>query len=125
MWQLLLPEAAVETLQTGSRSVHNARMHFEVSQDEEFARMTIQYLDEAVPLLARVHHYLLLTLARLRLEQQQDDPDNPDANGWVHILDLAKMLRLGERQINLQVFRARKQVAEAGIGVADLTIETI
>jgi len=122
-WQLFLPEPDEETLRAGAPSVHEIQLRFEVSSDEEYARMTIGHRDDVIPLQARAHHYLLLTLARIRLEDQARDPEQPSAHGWVHLEDLARMLRQRERQLNLQVFRARKQVAEAGVEEAASIVE--
>jgi FHA domain len=85
---------------------------FEVSQDEEHVTLRLRHGDHDLDLGERTHHYVLLTLARL----QADDAKRglaPSEQGWVYQDRLAKMLGLGSAHLNIQIFRLRKQLAQA------------
>lgn len=121
-WRLSLPQESDQTLDRSAPSVANLSLHFEVSADEEFAQIFLDRRGQRTPLEARVHHYLLLTLARQRQRDAQDG--GPEAgHGWVHQSELAHMLRIEESQVNLQIFRARRQLADAGVEDAAHIVE--
>jgi hypothetical protein len=90
-----------------------ALFSFQVSLNEEhaFLKITLDAWRE-VDLGERVHHYSLLTLARRRLDDAERGLD-PSSQGWVDLLDLAKMLGLEPAHLNIQIHRARKQIAGA------------
>lgn len=87
-------------------------LHFELSQDEEHARLSAQVGSLLIDLGERVHHYSLATLARLRLRDDQQGHD-PHSQGWVALDDLARMLGVDASYLNIQIFRARGQFANA------------
>lgn len=50
--------------------------------------------------------------------------DDPQINhGWLYVDDLLKMLKITDNQLNLQIFRARKPLAQAGVEDAANLIE--
>lgn len=121
-WTLLLPADPELTLDRDAPSVATIGLRFQVSRDEEFAQMSVLHGAREIPLEARVHHYLLLTLARCRLRDiEQGVP--AAAAGWIHQTELARKLRIEEGQVNLQVFRARSQLAEAHVEEAAGVVE--
>jgi hypothetical protein len=122
LWRLHLPEVEERTLRVSATpSVGTIGLRFEVSADEEYARMVVLHDREVIPLEERVYHYLLLTLARRR---EADRAEHPEAAcGWVHQEDLARMLRIEENQVNVQIYRARKQLAAAGVDDAARLVE--
>lgn len=89
-------------------------LHFHVSLDEEHVRLQLhdQGTGSTLDLGEHTHHYALLTLARLRLEDAQRHQDS-QAHGWVHGERLARMLGLEITHLNVQIFRLRKQFAQA------------
>ncbi|WP_089942769.1 FHA domain-containing protein [Candidatus Entotheonella palauensis] len=82
---------------------------FEVSLDEEHVFLKLIRHGETFELGERAHHYLLLTLARRRLDDMQKQVD-PNEHGWVDLDDLSQMLDLNLSHLNIQIFRARKQI---------------
>ncbi len=90
------------------------RVHFDfhVSPDEEHVFLKILRNNEVIDLGERAHHYLLLILARQRLEDGNKGSD-PDSIGWLELEQLCHMLGLEPSHLNIQIFRARKQVEQA------------
>jgi hypothetical protein len=87
---------------------------FSVSRDEEHVELTLESNDERHSLPVRAHHYVLLTLARLRLEDvAQGLPET--SCGWVYQDDLAGSLGVTPNKLNVDIFRLRQQVAELPI----------
>ena len=67
---------------------------------------------KATALPPRSHHYLLLTLARALLA---DDAASAAERGWVDSQALCRMLATDPRSLNVDVFRARRQLASLGV----------
>lgn len=57
----------------------------------------------------RAHHYMLLTLARQRLKDAESGQDQ-ETQGWIELDQLSDMLDLEASHLNIQIFRARKQI---------------
>ncbi|MFT3771199.1 MAG: hypothetical protein QM820_37770 [Minicystis sp.] len=89
-----------------------------MSRDEEHVDVTVIHEGRETALAPRAYHYLLVTLARARL----DDRDAPPAErGWVDREALCRMLATDRVRLNNDVFRLRKQLAALGIhGAADI-----
>lgn len=98
-------------------------LDFAVSRDEEYVELVAQVPEHSVTLKPRAHFYALLTLARLRLKDAEDPSLPASSHGWVHHEDLARMLALEPNVLNVQVFRARKQLAGAGFEDAARLVE--
>ncbi|HKU43144.1 MAG TPA: FHA domain-containing protein [Polyangiales bacterium] len=90
-------------------------LEFAVARNEEQVDITIVHGDNRQTLRARAHTYLLLTLARLRLRDQADPELPPTSHGWVDQQRLLKMLATTAPQLALDVYRARRQLADAGV----------
>jgi hypothetical protein len=91
--------------------------HFDVSLDEEHVMLRLIHRGREVDLGERTHHYVLLTLARLRRDDTARGLAPPD-QGWVYQDRLAKMLGLDPAHLNIQIFRLRRQLSQAlGPGV--------
>ncbi|BBN81973.1 hypothetical protein PA25_19580 [Pseudoalteromonas sp. A25] len=88
-------------------------LSFSVSQDEEATQLSVNLDDNTIDLGVRSHHYLLLLLARLRI-QDKDDGVEQDQQGWIYREDLIKALGVQMNHMNIMVHRARKQLTEAG-----------
>ncbi|MCB9548649.1 MAG: FHA domain-containing protein [Myxococcales bacterium] len=125
-WQILLPvggEAAAATtmLAGGGPSVDRLVLRFAVSQDEEFVQLRVQQGAQLHALPTRGFHYLLLTLARLRHEAP-DDVSEAEA-GWVYVEDLCRMLDTDPPRLNVDIYRARQQLAALGVREAGRLVE--
>lgn len=113
-WRLSLPGGLDRTAEARlNRSIASAlSLHFRVTADEEFVEVTVKVNGRPHKLPSKAHHYLLLTLARARL----DDTDaSPLDRGWVYSDDLMKGLRLSSNQLYVSLHRARKEVEALGV----------
>ncbi|HJL14685.1 MAG TPA: FHA domain-containing protein [Sandaracinaceae bacterium LLY-WYZ-13_1] len=126
-WRLSLPTASrggdVSTtlpIRADLRVIDACAMELRVSRDEEYVEVTLRCGLEAIPLPPRSFHYTLLTLARRRLE---DEALPAEERGWIHADDLARQLGISKPKLNLDVCRARQQLAELGIGGAGRLIQ--
>ncbi len=77
---------------------------FDLSQDEESTNLTLINDGVEVELGERSHHYLLVYLLRNKMHNE---------TGWLDSHILMKELGLEEAHMNIQIFRARKQVRNA------------
>jgi hypothetical protein len=89
-------------------------LEFVVSRNEEHVELTIVHADRRTALRPRAHTYLLLTLARLRMADQASELP-ASSHGWVAQQRLLKMLATNPAQLALDIYRARRQFAEAGV----------
>lgn len=109
-------------------SIRDAVLSFGVTRDEEHVELTVISDRRRIELGARAHFYLLLTLARVRLDDARavesgtagaKDAGASDAaesgHGWMYQDDLAEMLGLDLKHLNVVVYRCRRQLAAAGI----------
>jgi hypothetical protein len=81
-----------------------------VSRDEEHVEITVNCGGNSVALGSRGHNYLLLTLARERLKDAEAGMPEP-ARGWMYQDTLLRALAMPTTQLNIDVFRIRKQFA--------------
>ncbi|KZN30835.1 FHA domain-containing protein [Pseudoalteromonas luteoviolacea] len=93
-------------------SVKPLSLNFSVSLDEEKTDLSLHVEGEEIDLGSRSHHYLMLLLARIRIEDKQSGLD-PESQGWIYREDLAKKLGVQMNHMNIMVHRARKQLSEA------------
>jgi DNA-binding NarL/FixJ family response regulator len=92
-----------------SSSLEDTYFDFNVSADEEHTVLTVKHHQQTFNFSERVHHYLLLILARQRQKDVEQGFDD-ESQGWVEISELQKMLGLDYCHLNIQIFRARKQI---------------
>jgi hypothetical protein len=123
VWRFHCPIVWVATaVDSGNASVPSSMqsqvLHFKVSSDEEHVELDVILPDSVVRLGFRSAFYMLLTLARLRLAEA----GTADC-GWIHIDDLARMLRSDRNEINVWVYRIRERFADAGINASATIIE--
>lgn len=90
-------------------------LEFEVSRNEEHVGITVVHDSARVSLRPRAHGYMLLTLARLRIEDQLDPDLAVESHGWVEQGRLLKMLATTSAQLALDIYRARRQFGDAGV----------
>lgn len=86
------------------------QFHFQVSQSEEHVSLNLVVDNRVIDFGERSHHYLLLLMARQRLEDQAKGLDVAE-QGWIKKDVLIKMLGMEEQHINIHICRFRKQVA--------------
>jgi hypothetical protein len=123
LWRVELPVVWEGTWQPGSTRLVLRRltMRFTVSSDEEHVEVSLIQENQVVPLPARVHNYLLLTLARARREDRARAGVAEAEAGWVYVPDLLDMLKTSETGLNVAICRARKDLARSEVlGATDL-----
>lgn len=91
------------------RLVTESVLHFDVSDDEEHVSLSVECDGERMPLGRSNAYYFLLTLARLRNADQRAHRDSEA--GWTHRDELMDLLKCGEQQLNVWVFRVRAKFA--------------
>ena len=122
-FRIHLPQAVEGTLNADAGPVERValRLSFGVSADEEHVELRAEQGGRSWELKSRAHHYLLLTLARVWVKDAEDPEIAPGERGWVYQDELSSMLRMDDNGIYLAVFRARKQLTEAGVpGASDI-----
>ncbi|MCA9540208.1 MAG: FHA domain-containing protein [Myxococcales bacterium] len=125
-WQLELPpataltiaEATMGTAAGGVRSLGAMlELQFWPSLDEESVRVVMVFADAQVEIPARTSHLVLLHLARERLADAERGL-SPAEQGWVYAEVLGDGLQMDPQRLNVEVYRARKQLVQMGIADA-------
>jgi len=101
-------------------SLGDIQLELSPSLDEEVVDIRFRYRGARRELGPREHGYLLLVLARRRLE---DAALPASEQGWIDRDELLRMLRTSAAAVDLLVHRARKQLAESGVRGAGGLIE--
>ena len=113
VWVLSLPSSNGATLSAqGDPVLEDLELHIAVSRDEEDVVVTLKHEGRSIPLAPRSHHYLLLTLGRLR---RRDEGSSAGERGWVDREQLCRMLAVDALKLNTDICRLRKQLADAGV----------
>ncbi len=123
LWTLSLPIPLEGTADDHALlpAVDRIGMEIAHSLDEEHVVITLLLRDRDLELKPRAHNYLLLTLARARLRDSRREDLGEAERGWIFTSELARMLGCTENNINVDVYRARRQLEDAGIlGAAGL-----
>lgn len=89
-------------------------IHFQVSLDEENVDIQFSTSTGQTMLLTRSFNYMLLVLARARVADARAGHGAADA-GWLYSQDLARKLGTTVEALNVDVYRARRAVAELGV----------
>ena len=110
LWQFFCDDPVDVTL--SQKIARDIRFCFQVSSDEEHVFLTIQVDKQTFDLGERAHHYMLLTLARQRLEDAENGVDQ-ETQGWIETNRLAGMLGIDPSHLNIQIYRCRKQIDDA------------
>ena len=113
-WRFIEASATAETLQNDVlefATVDQVSIQFMVSQNEEHVSMKLTMSEQEYDLGQRNHHYLLLILARKRLEDIAKGLRTSE-QGWIDKELLSKMLGQNENHINIQIYRFRKQIVK-------------
>lgn len=120
VFTLEIPAPAVHTQLSHACGplLETIRMRLAVTPDEEQVDVTVFFGGHGRPLPSRRYHYLLLTLARIWLAEAEAPPS---LRGWVDRDDLCRKLDLDLNKLNVEIHRARKQLASIGVeGAAGL-----
>lgn len=127
-WSMFLPSdlgPTPATLQAEGAPLvlGDATVWFLPSLDEEHVEVRVRVGGgpEAV-LPPRSSHYMLLTLARARIDDARAGIA-ADEQGWVYASDLAAMLRYTAERLNIEIFRARAVFARLGFADSPQLIE--
>lgn len=113
-WQFIDNEPLEDTIDNGN-VVDSAHFLFSLSEDEEHVGLKIVVDATELDLGERVHHYLLLMLARKRLCDMNNE-DIFNDHGWISIEDLVYQMskelykEIDAYYLNLQIHRFRKQL---------------
>ena len=122
-FRVFLPATLAGTTEASSVSlIDQLELEFRVSLDEEDVQLEARRGASRIDLGTRTHHYALLTLARQRLRDSEAGVP-PEEQGWLYRDNLMQMLDLDRVGLNIQIFRARRQLADAGIQDAVMLVE--
>jgi hypothetical protein len=89
-------------------------LFFRHSADEEHVEMWIAHDGGETPPVTRAYQYALLTLARARI-RDRDAGLPPPEQGWLYVEKLLTMLKMDAERLNVDIHRARKELAQLGI----------
>jgi hypothetical protein len=109
-WQFVRAQIFGPTEAKSARHLNDFEFVFHLSLDEETTQLELRQ-QQIVDFGIRTHHYLLLQLARHRADDALRGLDSK-SQGWVYAEDLALELGLDSTHMNIQIFRARKQLAD-------------
>jgi hypothetical protein len=128
LYRLSCPKVFVETVTGSSREgtpapgMSSTRLTFSVSRDEEFVHILASVGGRDIDVGSRVYNFLLLTLARRRLQDaEQGFPDT--SCGWIDQEDLSHDPTMAPPQLNLAVYRVRQQFIRLGVDNAAMVVE--
>ncbi len=113
MWQLIKGAniSEKETVAINGKTEQKPTFIFNISQDEELTELTLQNDTDSISCDIRSHHYLTALLARYRSHDcHKSLPEH--LQGWRTIEQLTKDIGLSESHVNIQIHRARKQLAD-------------
>ncbi len=121
-WRLSLPERLPQTIEHSAAQLRlsSLLLRFGVSEDERHVDLVAAQGERTLDLKARAHHHPLLLLARARL---QDRELAPAQQGWVLQDDLLAQLAIDSNRLYVDIYRVRRQLAEAGVVDAEHVIE--
>jgi hypothetical protein len=100
----------------------DARLLFRVTRDEEHVEIELDDGSGPRALPVRNHNYVLLILARRRLDDAAAG-HAPSACGWMFKDDLLRAGQMAPPQLNIEVFRIREQFAALGLAGSARIVE--
>lgn len=125
-WRLTLPAAIPPTEPLPASPLQPAvptSMEFRISSDLEHIELFVE-CDGHCHSTSRAYTRALLELARARLTDQQIPGLHADEHGWVYSDDLCSMAGYeSESRLNVEVHRARRDLARLGIANAASLIQ--
>lgn len=121
-WRVILPEGLHST-DVRASSEEATTVEFRVTLDEEHVQTRIRTGQATYELKPRAHHYVLLTLARARLEDEAAGVPSI-RQGWRTIAQLERMLRQTRNHVCVQLYRARQELSRLGAAEAQCILES-
>ncbi|MCO4772021.1 MAG: FHA domain-containing protein [Deltaproteobacteria bacterium] len=114
--------AELQEISITENTTRRMKLDFGVSADEEYIELTADVGGTSRRLAPRVHHYLLLVLARRRLADAAEGVAESE-QGWVYTNDLRKGLRITANQYYVMTHRLRREVEDLGVVDASRLVE--
>jgi len=112
-FHLELPVVAPMTPMSATNDDHGYALSFRIGDDEETVSLTVVGPAGAALIPSRTNHYLLLTLARARINDR--DAGFPELQaGWRDAREVCRELTMDENKLNVEVHRLRKQLGDFG-----------
>jgi hypothetical protein len=122
-WALELTLGEPSPLDRTSVIGDTTRIEFQSSLDEEHIELEIRIGDESHVFSHRSHLYVLMLLARARLEDQARNAAPASEHGWLETRELAAMLKSTSEQVNIWIWRARQQIHKFDPEIAQKIVE--
>lgn len=122
LWALELPVITKGTVPLGM-SLESLTLRLWESRRGEHVEVELCQGNVSKRLEPRAHNALLVHLARERCEENKTGELSEREQGWMLVERLIKDLRVNRNWIDVSVFRARQQLAEAGVRGADRLFE--
>lgn len=124
-WTLSLPDIgtadnATETTCADETLLESFVLEFRVSLNEETVELALVSDGRRIVLPERAHHYLLLVLARERLGAVGEESWSA---GWIARERLLRLIGATPEALNVDIHRARRQLANLGLKDAANIIE--
>lgn len=116
-WRFCCVEAVCETVPATSQNdleVRHLQLSFSVSRDEEHVGLRMTCGGRTFEMGARSHNYLLLTLARRRIDDSAGGIAETSC-GWLYQEDLSRALQVDPAQLHVDVYRLRQQFGALGV----------
>lgn len=125
-WRVSIPpldEAGQTVTADGILLSRDVKLQFQVSPDEEHVQVRVLAEGVRKELRGRSFDYMLLALARARINDAASGKLSPEEQGWVYADELATDLGMDVSHVNVDIYRARRRFASAGIQGADEMLE--
>ena len=116
------PSEAIEQTVQATFDLSEAELAFELSQDEETVTLTVVASGARIEAPSRAFHLLLLALARVLVTDQQAGVFPAEA-GFVYTEELISTLYPDAETLNVNIYRARRQMEELGAREARVLVE--
>ncbi len=116
------PEEGIRETAPVTVLLQQVSLVFRVSSDEEEVDLTVVTPRSRTRVPQRTFTRMLLFLARARENDRAADV-RPSEQGWVHVDTLVPGLYSDTDTLNLNIFRARKQLEALGVGESNHLIE--
>jgi pSer/pThr/pTyr-binding forkhead associated (FHA) protein len=120
-WKVKLPRAIGPTTPLTksspgySRRLAEAHFRFFVSQDLEHIRLTIS-LGKDEWISERAHNWLLLQMAKIRIDEEANPSVQTEEAGWIYVDELCTIAGMNtESRVNVEIHRIRKEMSKLGI----------
>jgi len=121
-WRLTIPSEVAPVPMTAEmrdisqimNAISTRGIEIAVSADQEYIEVTVVLGGERHQLPPRVHHELLLALARQRLADR-DTGVAASEEGWVYTSDLRKMLAVSANQFYVMSHRCKRELETLGL----------